>query len=87
MVKEAEQVAFKATRAADKAAIKLMRRSGLTIHKITPKQAAKWRLLQQGFEPLVGPVGDERAFKIVNDALKKTTENNKLPFDEFLGRI
>ena len=46
-----------------------MRRFGLVIHEPTAEQAATWRVLQSGFESLVGPVVDERAFQVVTEAL------------------
>ena len=55
--------------AAERAAIEIMRRFGLTIHEPTAEQAAEWRVLQRGFESLVGPLVDERAFDIVVEAL------------------
>ena len=54
---------------AERIAVELMRRFGLTIHQPTAEQAAEWRVLQQGFEPMVGPVVDERAFEVVVEAL------------------
>lgn len=55
--------------AAERAAIEIMRRFGLIIHEPTPEQAAAWRVLQHGFESLVGPVVEERVFRMVTDAL------------------
>ncbi len=55
--------------AAEWAAVELMRRFGLTIHQPTAEQAAEWRVLQGGFESIVGPIVDERAFNIVIEAL------------------
>lgn len=55
--------------AAERAAVEIMRRFGLTIHDPTPDQAAEWRVLQQGFESLVGPVVEELVFGMVTDAL------------------
>ena len=55
--------------AAERAAVEIMRRFGLIIHEPTPEQAAAWRVLQHGFEPLVGPVVEERVFRMVTDAL------------------
>lgn len=67
--REAEEAAAAEVLSADKAAIEIMRRFGLTIHATTPEQEAAWRVLQRGFEPLVGPVVDERAFQVVTSAL------------------
>lgn len=55
--------------AAERVAVEIMRRFGLTIHEPTPEQAAEWRVLQHGFESLVGTVVDERVFGMVTDAL------------------
>ncbi len=55
--------------AAERAAVEIMRRFGLTIHQPTAEEAAEWRVLQRGFESLVGPVVDERAFEVVVEAL------------------
>jgi TRAP-type C4-dicarboxylate transport system substrate-binding protein len=54
---------------AERFAVEIMRRFGLTIHQPTAEQAAEWRVLQRGFESMVGPVVDEQAFKVVIDAL------------------
>lgn len=66
---EAEQMATEEALAADKSAIELMRRFGLTIHAVTPEKATEWRILQHAFESLVGPVVDERAVQVVTDSL------------------
>ena len=54
---------------AERFAVEIMRRIGLTIHQPTAEQAAEWRVLQRAFESMVGPVVDEQAFKVVIDAL------------------
>ena len=67
--KAAEQAATDEVLAADKAAVEIMRRFGLTIQQTSAEQAAAWRVLQRGFQPLVGPVVDERAFQVVTGSL------------------
>ena len=54
---------------AERVALEIMRRFGLITHQPTAEQAAEWRVLQRGFEPMLGQVVDDRAFKVVLQAL------------------